>query len=207
MLVVNIHENHIGWWEHRAGLPCTWPIYVLSEAPWTWLNAKIPTLFDQEKSHGMRLSFFQYSEEHTKTFFPAPSYWGWNLRLFIPLLWNSYVHYCSGDPGTSLSVPRLHSPPCHKMPCVQALLPPLCWDGAVHLSQSYSGSLTPPAFCKISMSLIWYYHILPSTVPSTVYFMKVFPKVWINAEHWANEQLMAHKLHESSLILRWDLRS
>lgn len=96
MLVVNIHENHIGWWEHRAGLPCTWPIYVLSEAPWTWLNAKIPTLFDQEKSHGMRLSFFQYSEEHTKTFFPALSYWGWNLRLFIPLLWNSYVHYSVG---------------------------------------------------------------------------------------------------------------
>lgn len=127
--------------------------------------------------------------------------------LYHCLLWNSYVHYCSGDPGASLSVPRLHSPPCHKMPCVQALPPPLCWDGAAHLSQSYSGSLTPPAFCKISMSLIWYYHILPSTVPSTVYFMKVFPKVWINAEHWANEQLMAHKLHESSLILSWDLRS
>lgn len=42
-------------------------------------------------------------------------------------------------------------------------------------------------------------------IPSTPYFVKLFPKVWINAEHRADEQLMAHKQHGSSLILRWDL--
>lgn len=95
----------------------------------------------------------------------------------------------------SVSLLQLDSLPCHKMPHTF-----LCWDcTAICLTRGLLDTTwVPQAIPQLELAI--YYLAL------SIISRRCFSK-WINAEHWANELRMAHKLHESGLILGWSSRS
>lgn len=190
-------ENHLGWWQRRAGLLCTEPTHCLV-TPSTWLNAKDArfTWLFRKKAMVWDCPFFQHSEEYTKILFPAPSYWDWNLIARVTALYG--ILMCMTTVGAQVPLRVSASAGLPSLPQNASCLPVL----GLH--------------CHLSHSWAFGHHLGPSSNPSAgiaIYYLalsiisrRCFSK-WINAEHWVNGLRMAPKLHESGLILGWSSRS
>lgn len=144
--------------EHRLGLLCTYPIYVLIVAPRTWPNAKDSKFswFSRNTAMLWDCLFFNI----------APAYWGWNHNR---LWWDSYVNCCSGGPSTCLIICAschtcLVSGPC--LLCVWTVLPT-----CLSLTEAWDSVL--PLASRVLRSPIWHWlHI----AWHCRHFTKVFPK-------------------------------